>query len=221
MLALETVYHFLATPRDQSVMFSPWWSRSSDMQQVASQSERLLQSADKESASFRLSTTATPDVSELKSGKFSKKKSKHKRSKSKRRSIETVASVGEIVKLNKPQLGSASLDSESSNQGQGESFGKKTESCRVINLKIPLPDNAAVLLSSYYYHNPYKDYPQPKIDTTVASKSQEEPSINGGKRTKRKGGARKRSEAGVTSAEQQPTLSEYSTFHNTCCLERS
>ena len=191
MLTLERLYQFLAKLRDLSAMFSPWWSRSSDPQQVVSQPEKVLQ-ARKKTAAFRLSTSiAQTDVSELDGVKLSKKKSKHKRSKSKRRSPD---SISDFTKRNKSQF-----KDEPSDEGQSESSGKKRESCRIINLKIPLPDDAALLLGRYYYHNPYRDYSQSKDDS---AKPQEDAN-QAAKRTKRKGGRRINSEP-----EPQPTLSE-------------
>lgn len=206
MLALENVNHLLCQLRDLSVMFSPWWSRSNDVQQVASagHSDGLL-GPRKKSASFRLSTSVNPDVSELESVKLSKRKSKHKRSKSKRRSTETLDGVGEITSKQKKSLVASESVKDESSIGQVETSSKKRESCRVINLKIPLPDDAAMFLSRYYYHNPYKDYPQSKSDTPIA-KSREETSHRS-KRTKRKNGARKSSDASMPC--KQPMLSEY------------
>lgn len=180
-------------------MFSPWWAqRSNDLQhQIGNQPERLLHSR-KTSGSFRLSTSITPDASELGSMKSSKKKSKHKRLKSKRHSLELPDGVSEITKRNKSQLGIVPVEMES-NQ---ESSGKKKKSCRVINLKIPLPDDAAFLLSRHYYYNPCKDYPQ-LGDTT---KTLEDGSTSlGRKSTRKKVGLEGRS---IEPEEQQPTLSE-------------
>ena len=73
MLTLERLLQFL---RDLPAMFSPWWSHSSDVQQVASGPEKFLQSKRKP-ASFRPSTsTPQGDASDLESMKSSKKKSK-------------------------------------------------------------------------------------------------------------------------------------------------
>ena len=192
MLTLERLLHFL---RDLSAMFSPWWSHSSDVQQVASGPEKLLQSKQKP-ASFRFSTSAAQaDSSDLESVKLSKKKSKHKRSKSKRHFAEGPDSICESKKHNKSQL-----KDEPSSQGQVEDSGKEREPCRIINLKIPLPDDAADLLSRYYYHNPYKDYLQLKNDV---AKPQEDAS-RGAKRTRKKGVVVHRN----IKPESQPTLSE-------------
>ena len=191
MLVLEKLHQFLGKLRELSVMFSPWWTRSSDIQQVGNQPERLLHS--RKSASFRLSTSVTPDVSKLESMKSSKKKSKHKRLKSKRHSLELPDSMNEITKS---QLGSRPPEVESDRK----SSGKKKDSCRVINLKIPLPDDAAFLLSRHYYYNPYRDYP-PALKGNTA---QEESSL-GGKTARKKGGLGRSSEPD----EQQPTLSEF------------
>ena len=191
MLALERLHHFL---RDLSTMFSPWWSHSSDVQQLASGPEKLLQSKRKPGP-FRLSTSvAQADGSDLESMKLRKKKSKHKRSKSKRHFAKGPDSIKECTKHNKSQPAD-----ESSNKGQVDGSGKEREPCRIINLKIPLPDDAADLLSRYYYHNPYKDYLQPKGDI---AKPLEDVS-RGAKHTRRKGGVRRN-----IKPESQPTLSE-------------
>ena len=204
MLALEKLHQFLGKVRELSIMFSPWWSRrSSDIQQqLGNQPERLLHSR-KKSASFRLSTSVTPDVSELGSMKSSKKKSKQKRLKSKRHSLELPNSVSEITKHNASQLGITPVEVESNQQ----SSGKKKESCRIINLKIPLPDDAAFLLSRHYYYNPYNDYPQLQSKSDTA-KSQEDGSASLNRKS-----ARKKAGLGARSnqrEEPQPTLSECS-----------
>lgn len=204
MLALEKLHQFLGKVRELSIMFSPWWTRrSSDIQQqLGNQPERLLHSR-KKSASFHLSTSVTPDVSELGSMKSSKKKSKHKRLKSKRHSLELPDSVSEITKRNTSQLGITPVEVES-NQ---ESSGKKKESCRIINLKIPLPDDAAFLLSRHYYYNPYNDYAQLQLKGDMG-KSQEDGSTSlSRKSTRKKAGLGARS---IEREEQRPTLSECS-----------
>lgn len=174
-------------------MFSPWWTRSSDIQQPAN---RLLKSRGK-SGSFRLSTSVPSNISELDSVKCSKRKSKHKRSRLKRHSTEEFGSLREITKSTKSRLTNGPLEDELLDQECSE---KKNESCRIINLKIPLPDDPAFLLSRYYYHNPYTDYPRTKGDV---SKTQEEDG-RAGKRTRRKGVIHRGSEK-----DKQPTLSEY------------
>ena len=197
MLTLEGLHQLLAKLRDLSVMFSPWLNHSSDIQQVTNQSERLLHS--RRSTSFRLSTSVTSAVSELECTKPSKRKSKHKRSKSKRHTIEAPDSASERVTKCKSQPTNGPPEVES-NPGQVECSSRKRGSCRVINLKIPLPDDASFLLSRHYYHNPHKDYPRSRGEST---KNQEEPCHNG-KRARRKGVAGRNSEAN----EPQPTLSE-------------
>lgn len=192
MLTLERLLQFL---RDLSAMFSPWWSHSSDVHQIASGPEKLLQSKRKP-ASFRVSTSAAQlDSSDLESVKLSKKKSKHKRSKSKRHVAEDSNSISKSAKPNKSQV-----KDEPSSKGQVEGSGKEREPCRIVNLKIPLPDDAADLLSRYYYHNPYKDYLQLKSDI---AKPQEDAS-GGAKRTRRKGVVVHRN----IKPESQSTLSE-------------
>lgn len=190
MLALEKLHQFLDKVRELSIMFSPWWTRrSSDIQQqLGNQPERLLHSR-KKSASFHLSTSITPDVGELGSIKSSKKKSKHKRLKSKRHSLELPYSVSETTKC---ELGIAPVEMESN---QESSVLKKKGSCRVVNLKIPLPDDAAFLLSNY---NPCNDYPQ----LHSRAKSLEDGSTSLSRKSTRK------KARGTERGEQQPTLSE-------------
>ena len=179
-------------------MFSPWLTRSSDVHQSTNQSQKLLKSREK-SGSFRLSASVPSNISELDSIKCSKRKSKHKRSRLKRHSTEEFGSgVREITKSSKSRLTHAApLKDKSSNQELSECSEKP---CRIINLKIPLPDDPAFLLSRYYYHNPYTDYPQAK---GVLPKPQEE-DCRIGKRTKRKGVVHRGGEK-----EKQPTLSGY------------
>ena len=203
MLALEKLHQFLVKVRELLAMFSPWWTRrSSDIQQqLGNQPERLLHLR-KKSSSFRLSTSVIPDVSELGSMKSSKKKSKHKRLKSKRHSLELHDSVSELTKSDKSQHGIVPVEVES-NQ---ESSAKKKGSCRIVNLKIPLPDDATFLLSRHYYYNPCNDYPQlqSKGDT---GRSQEDGETGISRKS-----SRKKAGLGARSIEreeqQQPTLSE-------------
>ena len=186
MLTLERLLQFL---RDLSAMFSPRWSHSSDdVQQVECGPEKFLQSKRK-SASFSVTTSAAQaDASELKNVKLLKKKAKHKRSKSKRHFAECPDSISESTKHK------LRFKDEPSSQKEAEGSGKEREPCRIINLKIPLPDDAADLLSRY---NPYKDHFQLKSDKPQDDSSQ------GAKRTRKKGVVHR-----CIKPESQPTLSE-------------
>ena len=200
MPSLESLHQLLIKLRDLPVMFSPWWTRSSDVHQSTNQPQRLLKSRQK-SGSFRLSTSLPSNISELESTRCSKRKSKHKRSRLKRHSTEEFgSSVREITKSAKSQLTNAPLKDRSSSHELSECSEKKNEPCRIINLKIPLPDDPAFLLSRYYYHNPYTDYPQ--VKGGLPKPQEEECRI--GKCTKRKGVVHKGAEK-----EKQPTLSGY------------
>ena len=206
MLALEKLHQFLSKARELSVMFSPWWTRrSSDTrQQLGNQPERLLHSR-KMCASVRLSTSVTQDFSELGNMKSSKKKTKHKQLKSKRHSLELPDSISEITKCNKSQLRIVPVDVEPIKESSGK---KKKESCRVINLKIPLPDDAAFLLSRHYYYNPCNDYP-PLPSRDDSAKSLEDGATSLGRKSIRK----KASLVARSTAEreeQQTTLSKCS-----------
>lgn len=203
MLALEKLHQFLSKARELSVMFSPWWTRhSSDTQrQLGNQPERLLRSR-KKCASVRLSTSVTQDFSELGNMKSSKKKTKHKQLKSKRHSMESSDSISEITKCNKSRLRIVPVEVEPIKESSGK---KKKESCRVINLKIPLPDDAALLLSRHYYYNPCNDYP-PLPSRGDSAKSLEDGATRKPIRKKASLVARSTAER----EEQQTKLSKYS-----------
>ena len=134
--------------------------------------------------------------------KSSKKKTKHKQLKSKRHSLEVSDSISEITKCNKSQLRIVPVEVEPIKESSGK---KKKESCRVINLKIPLPDDAALLLSRHYYYNPCNDYP-PLPSRGDSAKSLEDGATRKPIRKKASLVARSTAER----EEQQTTLSKYS-----------
>ena len=166
MVVLETL-QLAGRGRDRSVMFSPGRGLSYSDTQTVGNRDRLLHCR-KKSVSIRLSNSVThADASELRNANSSKKESKHRHLKSKRVSHELLHSVGEITKRNKLQLTSVPLAVDSSR----ESSGKTKKSCRIINLKIPLPDSDELL--EHYYNPCCKGFPrlQSKCDKAKLQES--------------------------------------------------
>jgi hypothetical protein len=112
-------------------------------------------------------------------------------------------SIDEITKSNKSQFGIVPVEVESNKESSGK---KEKESCRVVNLKIPLPDgDAAFLLSRHYYYNPCNDYPQ------LPSRGDSAKSLEDGATSLSRKSVRKKASLVARSTEreeQRPTLSK-------------